>query len=88
MSELAKRFPELYAKLHPEGRFQAYFKAAKEFWSVAAQLPPQERWQRLTALSESKEAKHSPTLFRQDAEEVRRLVKKEYPSVPVALEIR
>ena len=57
MSELAKRFPELYAKLHPEDRFQAYFKAAKEFWSVAAQLPPQERWQRLMDLSESKEAK-------------------------------
>ena len=57
MNELQKRFPELYAKLHPEGQFQEYFSKSAEFRAIAAGLPPKERWERLRSLAESKEAK-------------------------------
>ena len=47
MNELQKRFPALYAKLYPEGRFQDFYRQKAELRAVLPQLSYEERWDRL-----------------------------------------
>lgn len=53
MNELQKRFPELYARLYPEGRFQDFYRQKAELRAILPQLSYDERWERLFAEQES-----------------------------------
>ena len=57
MNKIQEQLPELWEKLNPDGRFDAYFARRDELMSAIAQLPPEERWRRMQDFSESKEAK-------------------------------
>ena len=57
MNELQKRFPELYAKLNPEGRFQDFYRKNAELRAILPHLSYEERWERFFAGQKSEEYK-------------------------------
>ena len=57
MNKIQEQLPELWEKLNPGGRFDAYFARRDQLMTAIASLPPEERWHRLQEFTESRETK-------------------------------